>query len=160
MINSDPAISNASTVECRSNVRRQVRHQRTCRSAQREGQPPALCDQGRRLAGESGKPPDLTGSDEVAELYLSHKGQSVARKHYLARTPECYRKLAAALELLRSISPDTLDKIRDLRLDTAMRIHTPEFYLPLPSEFVRECGRLGLDICILNVTEADTDEDV
>lgn len=59
-------------------------------------------------------------------------------------------KLEIAVELLRKLRPGPLDTIRGMQLRTAMRIHTREFYLPLPASFVRECGRLGLEICILN----------
>lgn len=41
----------------------------------------------------------LTGSDRIAETYLSHKGQSVAKKHYLAQN---FDKLAEALLEMRS----------------------------------------------------------
>jgi hypothetical protein len=59
-------------------------------------------------------------------------------------------KLVAGIELLRRLRPEPLKAARALGLATAARIHTPEFYLPLPAEFVRECGRLGLEICVLN----------
>jgi hypothetical protein len=60
------------------------------------------------------------------------------------------KKLEIAIARLRKLSPDPFDAIRGMQLRTAMRIHTREFYLPLPGNFVRECGRLGLEICILN----------
>jgi integrase len=44
---------------------------------------------------------DLTGSDRLAELYLSHSGQSVARKHYLGRTEEAFDQLADAIGKMR-----------------------------------------------------------
>ncbi|HVX57134.1 MAG TPA: hypothetical protein VHA37_05365 [Candidatus Saccharimonadales bacterium] len=45
----------------------------------------------------------LTGSDRVAELYLSHSGNSVAKKHYLARD---FDRLAEGLAALRAhLSP-------------------------------------------------------
>lgn len=40
----------------------------------------------------------LTGSDRVAELYLSHQGESVAKRHYLARD---FSRLGGALGSLR-----------------------------------------------------------
>lgn len=63
-------------------------------------------------------------------------------------------KLAAGTELLRRLRPGPLEAVRGLGLRTAARIHTPEFYLPLPAEFVRECGRLGLEICVFNESVA------
>ena len=60
------------------------------------------------------------------------------------------RKLKTAVNRLRKLHPDSISDIRGMQLSTAMRIHMNEFYLPLPSDFVRECGRLGLEICILN----------
>ncbi len=60
------------------------------------------------------------------------------------------KKLELAVTRLRKLRPDPIGAIRGMQLSTAMRIHTREFYLPLPANFVRECGRLGLEICILN----------
>ena len=60
-------------------------------------------------------------------------------------------KLEIAVARLRELRPGPISAIRGMQLKTAMRIHTREFYLPLPGDFVRECGRLGLEICILNV---------
>lgn len=62
-------------------------------------------------------------------------------------------KLAKALGLLRALQPVTIGDVRSFGLEVAMRIHTRESYLPLPAEFVHECGRLGLDICVQNVRE-------
>ena len=59
-------------------------------------------------------------------------------------------KLELAVARLRKLRPDPIHAIRAMQLCTAMRIHTTEFYLPLPASFVKECGRLGLEICILN----------
>lgn len=41
----------------------------------------------------------LTGSDRIAEMYLSHKGDTVAKKHYLARD---FSTLANALDKMRA----------------------------------------------------------
>jgi hypothetical protein len=60
------------------------------------------------------------------------------------------QKLEKALVLLRALQPATIAAIQECGLDVAMRIHTEEFYLPLPVAFVRECARLGLEICIFN----------
>lgn len=60
------------------------------------------------------------------------------------------RKIEIAVDYLRRMRPEPLDVIRESGLRIAMRVHTREAYLPLPVEFVRECGRLGLQICILN----------
>lgn len=59
-------------------------------------------------------------------------------------------KLELAVARLRNLWADPINAIREMQLRTAMRIHTTEFYLPLPAGFVSECGRLGLEICILN----------
>lgn len=59
-------------------------------------------------------------------------------------------KLEVAVARLRKLRHDPIDTIRGMQLRTAMRIHTREFYLPLPADFVIECGRLGLEICVLN----------
>ncbi len=60
------------------------------------------------------------------------------------------KKLEIAVARLRNLRPEPISAIRELDLDTAMRIHTSEDYLPLDSDFVRECGRLGLEICVFN----------
>jgi hypothetical protein len=60
------------------------------------------------------------------------------------------QKLEKAVALLSMLQPAPIDDIRASHLSTAMRIHTTEFYLPLPANFVKECSRLGLEICILN----------
>ncbi len=60
------------------------------------------------------------------------------------------QKLNKSLALLRALDRKTVDAIRALDLSVAMRVHTTEFFLPLESEFVSECGRLGLEICIYN----------
>src|SRR5262245_12414454 len=60
------------------------------------------------------------------------------------------QKLEKAVVLLSKLKPVPIGDIRASGLQTAMRIHTREFYLPLPANFVKECGRLGLEICILN----------
>jgi hypothetical protein len=60
------------------------------------------------------------------------------------------KKLEIAVGRLCKLRSDPINAIREMQLRTAMRIHTREFYLPLPSNFVRECGRLGLEICVLN----------
>jgi hypothetical protein len=65
------------------------------------------------------------------------------------------RKLELAVARLCMLRPEPLGAIRQMQLSTAMRIHTREFYLPLPANFVRECGRLGLEICILNEAAGD-----
>ena len=58
------------------------------------------------------------------------------------------RKFKKAVELLGDLDEETIHKIKG---SVAMRIHTPEFYLPIPAKFVWECGRLGLEICILHI---------
>src|SRR5262249_21513288 len=57
-----------------------------------------------------------------------------------------------AQQLLQALERPPIDSIKALSLSVAMRIVTSEFYLPLPEDFVRECGRLGLEICIFNST--------
>lgn len=60
------------------------------------------------------------------------------------------KKLSRSLSLLSKLDKDVIDNIKSSGLSTAMRIHTDEFYLPLPGNFVAECGRLGLEICVFN----------
>lgn len=60
------------------------------------------------------------------------------------------RRMRRSMDLLKALSKPNLDTIKGFGLSVAMRIHTSEYYLPLPEDFVRECGRLGLEICIFN----------
>jgi len=62
----------------------------------------------------------------------------------------CERKLKKSLKLLKSIKKTTINSIKKFDLDVAMRIHTEEFYLSLSWEFVKECGRLNLEIDVMN----------
>ncbi len=59
-------------------------------------------------------------------------------------------KLKKSIKLLKSIRKTTIDKIKKFDLDVAMRVHTNKFYLSLSPEFVKECGRLGFEIDIMN----------
>ena len=68
------------------------------------------------------------------------------------------QKLAKSRKLLDKLKVETVRAIRAMGLGIAMRIHTQEFYLPLPWEFVSACGRLELEICIFNDSDFDDDE--
>lgn len=61
-----------------------------------------------------------------------------------------FRRLRRSLDLLKVMSKPNIDTIKSFGLSIAMRLHTSEFYLSLPEDFVHECGRLGLQICICN----------
>jgi hypothetical protein len=59
-------------------------------------------------------------------------------------------KFNKALGLLLALNQETINAIKNLGLRVALRIHTDEFYLPIPSDLVTACGNLGLEICILS----------
>ncbi len=63
------------------------------------------------------------------------------------------RKIIKSLSLLTELNKDGINRIKGFNLNVAMRIHTSEFYLPLPGEFVTACGQLGLEICIFNTRD-------
>jgi hypothetical protein len=64
------------------------------------------------------------------------------------------QKWERAIFLLGELDKETIHKIKGMDVDVAVRIHTPESYLPIPAEFVSECGRLSLEICIFNQAAA------
>jgi hypothetical protein len=85
--------------------------------------------------------PNEEANDVSLPIELDDKG---VESHQLRQA-----KFEMAVDRLSRLRPEPISQISKMRLSIAMRIHTKEFYLPIPADFVRECGRLGLEICIL-----------
>jgi len=60
-------------------------------------------------------------------------------------------KLDKAVQLLGALDPGALRALcQRTELGLAMRIHSAENFIPLSAAFVQECGRLGLEILVVN----------
>ncbi|HVN16098.1 MAG TPA: hypothetical protein VMT73_10200 [Anaerolineales bacterium] len=60
-----------------------------------------------------------------------------------------------ATELLISMEREQIEKIKEYHLGVMLKIVTTEFALLIPSKLLGECGRLGVDIYVLNISEQD-----
>lgn len=56
-----------------------------------------------------------------------------------------------AVELLMSIDVEQIEKIKVHQLGVILKIITNEFALPIPADLLGECGRLKIDIYVLNL---------
>ncbi len=60
------------------------------------------------------------------------------------------KKLLDTTKLLKHLNKKTIDSIKNYDLSISLRIHYNGLYLSLPDFLIKECGRLGIEINILN----------
>lgn len=99
-----------------------------------------------RLSGVDGRWSIKRPTDETNSIIIPVNISNTFAEDWRTRQ----QKINESIKLLQVLNKKTIDIIKELGLNVAMRVHTKETYIPFSEEFVKECGRLGLEICVLN----------